>query len=67
MTPMQNPMFLDSDEEFVIKAMRNVKGYASFKIEKRPSKERPDGEFIRIVCETSQLVDKTRERSTLNA
>lgn len=49
---------LSKDEAFVIAQMRNVKGFVAFKIEKRPTKEQPDGELVRIVTEISTLVDK---------
>lgn len=47
---------LTPDEIFIITKMREVKGYANFRIEKRPDKEYPDGRLVRIVSEKSELV-----------
>lgn len=43
---------LNKDEQFVIEEMRKYKGdYATFRVEKRPTKEHPDGVLVRIVAE----------------
>ena len=47
---------LKPDELAIIETMRKHGPYASFTVEKKPSKENPDGELVRIVIETSKIV-----------
>ena len=57
MTPSSpSEMELSSDERFVVERMRHVEGYATFRIEKKPTKRNERGELVRIVVEQSVLV-----------
>lgn len=49
-------MIPTEDEMEVLVKMRKYGPYATFHIEKKPQKGRPDGMLIRIVCEESQLL-----------
>lgn len=44
-------MNLTIDEKLVIETMRKFSPYANFKVEKRPSRENPNGELMRISVE----------------
>lgn len=52
-------MELRKDEIAVINSMRRNSGYVDFTVEKRPTRENPDGELVRVVIEKSELVTKT--------
>ena len=49
-------MELRKDEEKLILLIRHSKKYATFRVEKRPTKEYPDGELQRVVVEDSYLL-----------
>jgi hypothetical protein len=47
---------LRKDEEKLIMLMRRSQKYCTFRVEKRPSKEFPDGELQRVIVEDSVLL-----------
>ena len=47
---------LGQDEAKVVLAMRRYGPFASFKIEKRPTREKPEGELLKVTTEIRQTM-----------
>ncbi len=52
---------LTEDEFKVVLSMRKFGPFASFKIEKRPTKQQPEGELVKVVAEIRQLMRSIQE------
>lgn len=51
-------LILKRDEIILIQKLRSAPKYSTLTVEKRPTKENPDGEVNRILIESSYLVSE---------
>ena len=54
---------MTEEEQKLIELIRSREGYANFVVEKRPTKDCPEGKIVSVKCETRHDFFKKNERT----